>query len=102
MASDDNTVTCSICNKPFAYPKALREVDRGFARALGGQNGEACDECSEIIIAGSPEQLDQLVAIVAATPTDEPEGSEPHTAEHRTVERWCGGSSPITAGSGFP
>ncbi|MDW9481277.1 hypothetical protein GOB57_21770 [Sinorhizobium meliloti] len=62
MASDEDSVICSICNKPFHYPKSLREADRGFAKAIDGQTGETCEECSEIIVGGSPEQLDGLVA----------------------------------------
>ena len=57
-----DTVPCSCCGRPFHYPAALRTADRQFAAAIGGQAGETCDDCTEVIINGGPDELLRLLA----------------------------------------
>lgn len=50
---------CEICGKEFDYPEY--EADKAFGKLFGGDAGCTCDECSEIIVNGSPDDLDRLL-----------------------------------------
>jgi hypothetical protein len=53
----DDFVICPICGQSFTYPELAAD------RALGDL-GATCDDCSAIILSGSPEELDALLSHV--------------------------------------
>jgi hypothetical protein len=52
--------TCKICGAEYEHPAV--ECDRAFADAIGGQAGETCDDCTIVIICGTPAEIEALLA----------------------------------------
>ncbi len=56
----DAAMKCEICSKDFDYPEY--EADWQFSSGFGGSPGVTCDECTKVIVNGSAEDLDALIA----------------------------------------
>jgi hypothetical protein len=52
---------CPICGVQFAVTAAEAAIDRAIADLVGGRLGETCDDCSEVIVNGSPDDIDELM-----------------------------------------
>lgn len=55
--------TCSLCGKPYDHP-AL-QFERAFAESIGAETGETCDDCTKVLLSGSPEEIDDLLGRAA-------------------------------------
>jgi hypothetical protein len=49
---------CNLCGCNFAYPEY--EADKAFGELLGAEPGVSCDDCTQIILYGSAEDLERV------------------------------------------
>jgi hypothetical protein len=53
---------CPLCGTEYDHPGLA--LDRAFAESIGAEVGETCDNCSLVLISGSPAEIDALLGRV--------------------------------------
>ena len=53
---------CPLCGAEYDHPGL--QLDQDFAESIGAEVGETCDNCSLVLISGSPAEIDALLGRV--------------------------------------